>query len=287
MWFLFAVLAALINATTRLSNQYLKLSGHSLTVLIKSLQILYFLPFLFFVEWPNSALFYVIACLTGPLVLLQDRAFFNFTAKHGAGAIARVEPLSIPLVFILWMVIQPSAFYDLLDTPLNFIGIILAIAACVCFAFRMRQCTLSFDILKSMIPLIFIMGSISLLAKSGIDQAPNIEGIVVYGFIQSLVLVALSPLLTKKENDTPVNILNKKYLIPAFFLSLLMMGVIICRLYGFILTPNPAYVTAVMLTGPFWIMIFYKMTGHKEDGDILSGLGIVISVIFLTLVVSL
>jgi hypothetical protein len=41
-----------------------------------------------------------------------------------------------------------------------------------------------------------------------------------------------------------------------------------------------------MLTGPFWIMLFYKLVKHQEKGDIVSGLGIVASAIILTLLVA-
>ena len=291
MWFVFAISAAILSAANRLSNQYLKLPGHYLTVTIKSFQILYFFPFLFFVDWPDNYLFYLMAFLTGPLVLLQDRTFFNFTAQYGAGPISRVEPLSIPFVFTAWLFLHPSQLFELAETPLVTLGIAGCLTFCVYCALSMKKCVLSFEILRAMIPLVVIMGTINILAKTGIDQAPSFDGIVVYGFIQSMTLVVLSPLMNKKVNEnsaTGLNVENRqRFFSAAFLLSLLMMGIIIFRLYGFIYTPNPAYVTAVMLTAPFGIMIFYRVIGHREGGNILAGIGIVVSAIALSLLVSL
>jgi len=289
MWFLFAISAALLNATYRLSNQYLKLSGHTLTVLIKCGQILIFFPFLFFIEWPENYIFYLIAFLTAPLVLIQDRSFLNFSVTYGAGAITRIEPLSVPIVFITWLIIQPTEFLSLLDKPLIFFGILICLFASIGFSFRMRRCDVSFSALKAMIPLIIIAASINIVAKIGIDNAPSINGIIAWVFIQSLCLIALSPFMKrKKDKNEEQQTLNKqKLILSAIGLSILLNIFIILRLYGFILTSNPAYVTAVMLTAPFWIMLFYRFVGHKEEADIKSGIGIVISAITLSLLVSL
>jgi hypothetical protein len=284
MWFILALSAAFFNTGYKLSNQYLKLSGHKLTVLIKLFQVLIFLPFLFFVEWPTDIAFYCLALLTGPLVLLQDRAVFDFTAKYDAGPITRVEPLTIPFVFFTWLIISPSEFFRLVDNPLIACGIFACIASSIYFSFRMKKCDVSFSILKAMIPLIILMGTISLLAKSAIDYAPDIQGITVYAFIQSVSLVLLSPLLSKKKMESKE---KQNYLLPSLGLSFILTAIIILRLYGFALTPNPAYVTAVMLTAPFWIMLFYKFKGPKETVDVKSGIGIVISVIIMSILVSM
>jgi hypothetical protein len=287
MWFLFALSASIFNATYKLSNQYLKLSGHKLTVLIKVFQIAVFIPFLFFIDWPQYVLFYCLALATGPLVLLQDRAIFNFISKYDAGPITRVEPLSVPFVFVAWLILKPAEYYNLIENSFIALGIILSISSCIYFSFRMRKCALSFQILKSMLPLILLMGSISILAKYAIDYAPNIEGIIVYAFIQSLSLVLLSPLFAKKADISQIEAPLKKYLFSAFGLSLVITSVIILRLYGFIYASNPAYVTAVMLIAPFWIMMFYKIKKYKEKTDVLSGIGIVLSVIVMSIFVSI
>ncbi len=283
MWFTLALSAALFNSVYRLSNQYLKLSGHKLTVLIKLFQAFIFLPFLFFIEWPTEILFYCFALLTGPLVLIQERYIFDFISKYDAGPITRVEPLTIPFVFFAWLIISPSEFYDLINSPLIACGILICIASSIYFSFRMKKCEISFSILKAMIPPILIMGTISLLAKSGIDYLPTIDGIIVWAFIQSVSLIFLSPFMKKKEQVKD----KQKYLLPSFWLSLILTAVVVFRLYGFALTPNPAYVTAVMLTAPFWIMLFYKFKGHKETVDVKSGIGIVISVIIMSILVSM
>ena len=108
MWAIYALAAALLQSATRITNQYLKLQGLKLTQAVKSFQILYILPVLFFITWPTSPAFYLAAILTAPLVVYQDKSLYDFTVRFGAGAVTRIEPLSVPLVFISWLLINPD-----------------------------------------------------------------------------------------------------------------------------------------------------------------------------------
>ena len=151
----------------------------------------------------------------------------------------------------------------------------------------MRRCPVNFEVVKAMLPLIFVMGTINIIAKTGINHAPSHNGVAVYIIIQSALVVLISKFFNCRNAEKETNILkDTKLLKTSFVLSILSLGVIALRLYGFILTPNPAYVTAIMLTGPFWVMLFYKIVKHEEKGDIKPGIGIVISAILLTLLVT-
>lgn len=284
MWILCAFGAAWLQASTRILNQYFKYSGLSLTFAVKALHLLYILPFLPFIEWSDKPVFYLLAAATAPLVLYQDKTLYDFTAKFGAGPVTRVEPLSVPFVFLAWLLMHPALLIGHFERPFQLAGIAACICAATFFALRMRSCAVSADVLKSMLPLVVVAGVINITAKIAIDYAPNREGIMAYIVVQTVLVVLLSYLSKKKESARVFeSFKDKKFLKASFLLSLLLFGLIVLRLYGFILTPNPAYVTAVMLTGPLWILLFYKAVRHEEKGDIKSGLGIVLSAILLTM----
>ncbi len=284
MWALCAITAALLQCATRITNQYLKIPGLKLTVTIKLLLILYVFPFLFVVPWPDSPVFYLMVALTAPLVVYQDKSLFDFTAKYGAGAVTRIEPLSVPFVFILWLILNPALLSEHLQHPLHFAGIGLCIAAAAFFAIRMRHCPVNFDVMKAMLPIVLTMGTVNIIAKTGIDYAPGFEGLVVYIFVQSVLVVLIGTLFSKSRTHTPKpeNYDRKAYYFSAFAISLLVLGTLSFRLWGFMLTPNPAYVTAIMLTGPLWVLLFYRLVRHEEKSDIRPGLGIVAAAIALT-----
>ena len=78
---------------------------------------------------------------------------------------------------------------------------------------------------------------------------------------------------------------SKKQIACSIFLSAIMLVTVLSRIYAFRHVENPAYVNAIVLTAPFWVILFYKMVKHEEKGDIWSGVGIVLCAIVLTLLV--
>jgi hypothetical protein len=286
MWAFFAFTAALLQSGLRLTNQYFKLPGLKLVLTGKLIQLIIITPLTFFVVWPKEPLFYILTALTAPFVVFQDKSLYDFTARFGAGAVTRIEPLSVPILFISWLLINPDLLMKNLENPITFAGISLCILASAFFATQMRHSAINFQVIKAMLPIIIIMATLNIISKTGIDCAPDHNGIVIYIFIQAIFVILISLLLDHKQSGKFINPLEDKKLLKAsFILSILLLNTMALRLYGYILASNPAYVTAVMLTTPFWILLFYKLTKHEEKGDIKPGIGIVISSILMTLLV--
>lgn len=287
MWFLFALAAAWLQAGHRLLNQYRQISGIKLTFVVKTLVAVYLVPFIFFVPWPDNPVFYTATGLTGMIAVYQDKSFFDFTARFGAGAVTRIEPLNVPLAFIAWTALHPPLLAAYLSNMAYFIGICACIGASVFFARHLRRCSLSSAALKAMAPMILTLAAMSVLTKTAIDAAPGWNGVAVYAFIQSCIIVMLSAAWNHKQGGIPFELFRDRAVLKtAFVASFLMLGVLCLRITGMMHAANPAYVTSVMLTGPFWILLFYKWVKHKEEGDIKSGLGIVGAALGLTLLVA-
>lgn len=287
MWFLFALAAAWLQASHRLLNQYRQMQGIQLTFVVKILVLIYVIPFLFFVEWPGNPLFYAMTSLTGIIAVYQDKSLFDFTARFGAGAVTRFEPLSVPIAFLAWTALHPDLLEKYLSRLDYFLGICACIAGSVFFARRLRHCRLSREAARSMLPLIFTLATMTVLTKTAIDAAPGYGSVAVYAFIQSAIVVVLSGLWNRSKGHVPFRMLRDKTILKtAIPASLLMLEVLSLRITGMQYAANPAYVTAVMLTGPFWILLFYKIVKHKEEGDIHSGIGIVFSALLLAALVA-
>ena len=143
-WALFSFLASFSRATARISNQYFQLPGLSLVLWIKILLTLCLLPIVIFIPWPTNPLFYVFLIIQAPFVVYQDKKTFDLTAKHGGGAVTRIEPLSVVLLFFLWLIISPSVLQENLANPIRFTAIGLVISMIVYFSIRMRKCAINF-----------------------------------------------------------------------------------------------------------------------------------------------
>ena len=284
MWPLYALTASLLQAGMRITNQHLKLPGLPLTRGIKLFQIAYTFPVLFFIDWPGDPVFYALAILTAPLVVYTDKSLFDFTARYGAGAVTRIEPLSVPAAFIGWIALNPALIAAHVAAPGRFAAIALCILVIAACAVKLRGSPVSRDTLAAMVPVILLTAALNIVAKFSIDHAPDLEGIAVFIFLQSLSVVSLSWLFDSRRKGKGYRLLKDAAVLKAALaLSAVQLCVIVLRLSGYILAANPAYVTALMLLGPFWVLLYYRLIRHEERGSVWPGVFIVLAAIALSL----
>lgn len=284
VWLLASLLASFARAGSRLSNQYFQLPGMQLVITTKLLLALFMLPILFVIPWPNQPLFYIFLALQAPLVVLQDIKIFNLTAKHGAGIVTRIEPLSMVALFFMWLLITPSLLLEHLASPLSFAGIVLALFFIAYCSLSMRKCSVNTHVLREMLPLFILFPVINILGKWSIDQAEFDHAVFLYLFFQSLFVLGCGLIFNRRMQGVSRAELIDPAKIWLCMIVTFAMGVsVLGRVYAFRYVDNPAYVSAIILLSPFWIILFYKLVRHKESGNIMPGIGIVCGVITLSL----
>lgn len=291
-WIILAILAGILSAAGILLNQYFKLPGLLLVLLSRVFTFLFLLPMAFFIDWPTSPVYYIAVIITGVTGGLADIRAFNVTAKLGGGVVTRLIPLLVPVTFITWFLFAPSQIHDYLAHPINSFGIILALSACVYFASRLQStCTISKSALRLMAPTILAYGLNGALAKLALNNANAHEGVYGYIFIQTAVVLlstsfyylwqgkrsALADKISFKD------VQRKTLWLACGLASFFWMTHMGCKMYAFSAIDNPAYVNAVVLLAPIWVILFYKIIGHKEQANISAGIGILASTIALVL----
>ena len=287
-WALFSLLGAFCQAGSRLINQFLKLPGAQLVLAVKFLMAIYVLPVVVFCQWPSEPWFYIWIFIQAPCVYIMERRRQNLVARYGGGAVGRLEPLSLPLLFLLWFAVKPDLLIENLQEPLRFVGITLMICGIAYFSMRLRHCDVSFEVMKQMAPVVICIALVSLFAKLAIDYGVGVEAVIVYVFLQSVFssLIAMGVHgveVRHKDNVAPV--FDKKVWKGALLLACCVTCGVTMRMLGVQLADNPAYVNAIVATSPFWVILFYRLFGHEDKGDVLSGLGVVVCGIVMTLIV--
>ncbi len=119
--------------------------------------------------------------------------------------------------------------------------------------------------------------------KLAMEHSPLHSGVVYFAFIQSCVTLAILlllmnlPFLKRKLPHLTMEsrLFDKKTILAGALVAFFWLLHMPAKYYGISLVENPAYVTVIALTAPFWILLAYKLIGHKEDSDVWSGLGIV------------
>lgn len=287
-WAFLSLIATICIAAVKLTNQYMQVNGLDLAVVNKAMLAVFSLPFVLIYGLPDTPLFYLFVFLTIPICLYMDAKVFDIAAKYGGGVLTRVEPLYVPLVFIVWLVLSPGLFVEYLQRPLLLFAIISSIAGCVVFSMKMKKCAVSHAALTEMLPILFMMAAVAILNKLAMDYSPLHRGVFAYIFLQSLMMSGAGYGWIVLKQKRTLRSLHMPILIKAAFLVAFATLIhLIAKNYAFSLVADPTFPSIIMLTAPFFVLLFYKLTGHKEKASIWPGLGIVVCALLLTVATSL
>lgn len=290
-WIFFAFLSAFAMAGNALLNEYFKVRSLYLLFWMRSALILFLLPVVLHIAAPTNPLFYL--CVLGTTICFSysDLIYFSKAADSGAGLITRFEGLSVGMTFLLWLVIDPTVIDNYIAQPLKGIGIICAFIGTIYFALRLRKCTISFGVLKQMFPALCIGALGVVFGKLAMIFSDYHSGVWYYAFVQSVfvlcvyIMILNVPLIARyfPATHAPDGLFHKKTFIAGACLALGWAVYTPSKYYAITDVENPAYVTLIGLTTPFWVLLIYKLIRKEEKGDILSGLGIVICAILLVI----
>ena len=163
-------------------------------------------------------------------------------------------------------------------------GIIVSMAAGIYFALKMRRCYLTFSALKDMAPALFLAGLGIVFGKLAMVHSGYHEGVWYYTFSQSFLAVFIYaavikvPALSGRFGIVQgQRVFDRRVMIAALCLSAGWLMHTITKYYAITEVENPAYVTIIGLTAPFWVLLVYKTVGRREEADIYAGIGLVFS----------
>lgn len=277
-WFLLAIAFAFFNALTMLISQHFKLNGHLMSGLRGiGVGIIYF-PFLFFCEIPKSAGFWVLIALEGAISIVYNEKLYAASAKYGASSTSIIMVLSVALGMVFWWIIDLNRFLALIHNPLILCGIICSvifIALGFFITIKNSFANLQLEQLKFTMPAVFLL-SVMMICRKEIMLGENFVTAMTYYctvsiFLSGVVNIAWFRFIKKKAGK------NTKTILSAGVLMALASAItILCGNASSLYCPNPAYINAVCLTSPLWIVLFDKFIGKKDDINY-AGLALMLS----------
>lgn len=285
MWALWALGNAIPFALVSQLSQYWKLPGTQLLRWRCLFPALAALPFVLFIPAPTDPIFYVATAISCVLIPLHDGRILDIAAKHGGVVMLRLRSLMLPLVFIFWLVIDPAYIGRLIQSGWVGAGIIASIALSTLFLFRLKRCTISAAAMKEILPVIVMSAVFDITNKVAMTHAVFPQNSIYYIFLVSgLPLIAMLGYSAFKGQSTQGFVAEMASIAgKGASLGVLWVLMMVAKNIAMILSPNPAYVTAVTLTAPFWASAVMRLRGEKEEADWLSGTALVLCIIALAL----
>lgn len=283
IWVFFSLIMSFAMAGMFLVNEYFKASSLHMLFWMRLITLTILLPIIFFIPPPTDTIFYAGTITSALLFAYVDIMLIGLVAASGAGVVSRIEPLSVGLTFILWLLITPSLALDYIDQPIRGIGIVLSLSGALYFAMALRRCEITSQALKYLLPSILLIALGTLGAKIAMDHSPPLSGVVYYAVIQCIIVLAayIAILLFKPRVDwfRGVNITgqlkDRGVILGGICLSVTWLMGVPSKQYALSLVENPSYVTLFGLLSPVIILLIYRLVGRREEANVTAGLGIV------------
>lgn len=276
LWALFGLISASFSAGVMLVQERLKIEGFAIAFWAKVACIVLMAPLALYFGLPDNPVFYALVCAQAVLWAISDVIFFNAIARTGAGVISRLLPMSVIITFCLWFLIEPALLVTYLETPVRSALIFTTLCATVWFAMQLKQCAVSWQALRLIWFVLFAAVVGPLLFKLVAQHTDIQRGPFSYVVVEALFMVTLWLIYHTIKKPVPRAVMLSPSAIKAgfavgFFMSLMVASNFAAMFY----VDNPGLVPAVKFTDTLLIMLFYKLTGRKEDANVWAGLGIV------------
>jgi hypothetical protein len=313
LWAFYGFTASLFHASYMIANQYLKMPGWAVMVLMRAIIVVALLPMALTTKPIMDPWFYVAVLGTSLLAFNADSMLMGCIKDFGAGPVSRVFALTIPTSFIMWSVLHPSSLNPLIENPVSGTGAVTALILTTYFIFQLRACSISSSLLKRFIPVVVLLfAPIDIINKTAMDRAGDdvIIGAFYYVFIQSIGIICIVLLWTmikhlalrmrgktksKKQQTFDVTLLQldirkqkwRKIFVGVSSVAFFFMAYLFFKNLAMKVTLNPAYITLLVGLSPFWIIVINRLTNFKDDSDIKSGIGLIFSALALVTFVNM
>lgn len=265
-------------AAIPLVNQHARAERLSMLFWLRVFMLVIALPILCIVGWPGDPVFYVATFATAFIWAYSDLAGFRVTEQFGPGPVTRLIPLNVLVTYVMYAVVQPDVLYSYCHDPLRALAIAVALSATVFFAMRLQSLPAPREALHAIGPIVLMSGIGVVFAKIALDHASPASGVFGYMAVQAFFMVIIFGALEALWQPVPRAVFAGRVAMKA---GLLMGAVsfvhLLFKSYAYRMVENPAYVSAIVLTTPFWIMLYYKIARNQVIGDLKAALAVVAS----------
>lgn len=287
-WIILGLLAALANTGSPLVQEKLKGNPFSVAVWIKIGTVCLTLPFVIYFGLPDNPNFYIFAAISGLIWSISDVIYFRTVSEVGAGVVSRLLPSAVLLSFLGWFLFDPSLLTKYIDNPVQGIGALVIICAASFFAMNLKSCPVSARGFKLIWFVILAAAIGPLVEKVSMGNTPKAQTPFAFVLIQALMMLGFWGVFALiKRPCSMVVFRDKTSWKTGLLISIFTTTALCLRFTALQYVEHPALLSVLLFTDALWIVVYYRLTGRKDDSKVWAGLGIVGCAAALVLVKSL
>lgn len=287
IWISLGILAALVSSGIPLLQEKHKGNPFAVAIWVKIGVAVLTLPFVLYFGLPDNPRFYIFAGVSALIWSISDVIYYRSVSEVGAGVVSRVLPSAAILSFIMWFLINPQQLQKYLDHPLQGAAIFVIIIAASLLATLMRKCPASWRGVQ-LVWFVLVAAAVGpLVEKLSLGDVPKPQTPFAMTFIQAVMMLGFWAVfaIIKKPITKDIFILPTSWK-TGLMISIFMTVVLCARFAALQYVEHPAFLSVILFTDALWILMYYRLTGRKDDSKVWAGLGIVACAAALVLVKS-
>lgn len=267
-WWILALALSLLTASYVWINQFLKVKGSVLMAYRGLGTAMLLLPFCLYFSPIHNIWFYVLCIVQGLVLSVGENRILNSAKAFGAEVTSLIHPISIAIIFVVWILLHRAELQELLAQPQKFSAIALCLLGVATSLILISKAKANRKALWFLLAAMSCETFIDITSKETTHLGAEnvISAIFYYTLITSFVAGTINILFQQKRRFK--EIFERKNLKFAwFFMSFAILHSIL-KTYTMYLSPNPAYVAAIVHAYPVWIMLgnnylfAFKQNGH-------------------------
>ena len=296
-WAIAAILSSILLAVRSDVNRRFKLNGFRLNFWQSLFTTTAFLPFLYFLPWPEMGdLFYPIAAISSVITMMVITVKNNLSASHN-GRVSNMEmPIKTFVLFFFWLLLDPEMMMRMLHNPLQSLGILSMLILGSYAMNKMRDSDTGWHTFVQIVPMALMASCGDALVKyvlspyDGESLIPMTLSFIALTSIGNMLvsgsIIAIRPHVARPYEVVP-QLIVPNMLKAALIMSGLTFFMLMLFFYALALAPNPAYVTALGMLTPIWLLIFHKWKKIPDNASPVMGSLLVLSALGLLLLATL
>ena len=254
-WWILALCLSLLTASYVWVNQFLKIKGSVLMAYRGLGTAIILLPCCLFFEPIHNIWFYVLCAVQGLVLSIGENRILNSAKAFGAEVTSLIHPVSIAIIFIVWVLIHPHELQELIAEPDKFSLIVICLLGVATALILISQAKANRKALWFLLAAMSCETFIDVTSKETTHLGAEnvISAIFYYTLITSFVAGLCNILFQEKRHFK--EIFERKNLKFAWFFMCFAILHSVLKTYTMYLSPNPAYVAAIVHAYPVWIML--------------------------------
>ncbi len=270
LWWLLALFSGMLMAGMIYANQIFKMPSSLMMTYRGIVQSLILLPFIPFFAVPTNPLFWLFVIIQGLMVAYNDKKTFLCSRKYGGEITASIKPYSVVMTFIFWLLIKPTQLFQMIDTPIRSLGIIVCLIASAYSLMLINKSKISkeafFELLPALLLSVLIDANNKITTTYG--ASTDLISAIFYYCMMTAFFSGLPNIVTFVRKNDWHEIFIPKYIVGGFVVIFFSITSNIFKNSAMYYAQNPAYVGAVIAMYPIWIIIwnifYYKFRKSEQ-----------------------